>query len=51
MPYDGDVAVSCGLTISGQLYQASVTERVDSGLIPSRMKTNTIKIGIDSFPA
>ena len=37
--------------ISGQVDKASPTEAVDSGLIPSRVKPKTIKIGVHSFPA
>ena len=32
-------------------YRASVSWAVDSGLIPSRVKPMTLKIGIHSFPA
>ena len=38
-------------TISGRVDRASVTETVDSGSIPGRVKPKTIKIGIHSFPA
>ena len=31
--------------------RASATEAVDSGSIPGRVKPNSIKIGIRSFPA
>ena len=37
--------------ICGQVDRASATEAVDSGSIPGRVKTKTIKIGIHSFPA
>ena len=37
--------------ISGRVDRASATEAVDSGLIPGRVKTKTIKIGIHSFSA
>ena len=37
--------------ISGQMDRASATEGVDSGSIPGRVKPETIKIGIHSFPA
>ena len=37
--------------ISGRVDKASVTETVDSGSIPDRVKSKTIKIGIHSFPA
>ena len=39
------------LTISGRVDRASVTEAVDSGSIPDRVKPKTIKIGIHSFLA
>ena len=37
--------------ISGRVDRASATEAVDSGSIPGRIKSKTIKIGIYSFPA
>ena len=37
-------------SISGRVDRASATEAVDSGLIPGRVKSKTIKIGIHSFP-
>ena len=37
--------------ISGRVVKASATEAVESGLIPSRVKPKTIKIGIHNFPA
>ena len=37
--------------ISGQVDRESATETVELGLIPSRVKPKTIKIGIHSFPA
>ena len=37
--------------ISGRVDRASATEAVDSGSIPGRVKPNTIKIGLHSFPA
>ena len=39
------------LPISGRVDRASVTEAVDSGSIPGRVKPKTIKIGIHRFPA
>ena len=35
--------------ISGRVDRAPATETVDSGLIPSRVKPKTIKIGIHGF--
>ena len=40
-----------GTSISGHVDRASATETVDSGSIPGRVKSKTIKIGIHSFPA
>ena len=37
--------------ISGRVDRASVTEAVDLGSIPGRVRPNIIKIGIHSFPA
>ena len=37
--------------ISGRVDRASATEMVDTGSIPGRVKSKTIKIGIHSFPA
>ena len=37
--------------VGGRVNRASVTETVDSGSIPGRVKSKTIKIGICSFPA
>ena len=37
--------------ISGRVDRASATEMVDSGSIPSRVKSKTITIGIHSFSA
>ena len=37
--------------ISGRVDRASATEAVDSGSISGRVKPNTIKINIHSFPA
>ena len=36
---------------SGRMDRASATEAVDLGSIPGRVKPNTIKINIHSFPA
>ena len=36
--------------IGGQVDKATVTETVDSGSIPGRVKPKIIKIGIHSFP-
>ena len=39
------------LPSSGRVDRSSATETVDTGLIPSRVKLKTIKIGIYNFPA
>ena len=39
------------LPISDRVERASVTEAVDSGSIPGRVKPKTINIGIHNFPA
>ena len=42
----------CAMSIqSGRVDRASATGTGDSGSIPDRVKPNTIKIGIHSFPA
>ena len=36
--------------ISGRVDRASATETEDLGLIPGRIKTNSIKLGAQGFP-
>ena len=39
------------VNVSGRVDRVSATETLDLGSIPGRVKPNTIKIGIHSFPA
>ena len=38
-------------SISGRVYRVSVTETVDTSLIPNRIKLKTIKNGVQNFNA
>ena len=46
-----EIVIQSTKPISGRVNRASATETVDTGSIPGRVKSTTIKIGIHSFPA